>query len=274
MRSVIKVNPEKAWLTRGTSMRVERHIPEGLLKPFIKSFTIIESEDGMVNRILPDTSIVVAFRYKGTTFAGAEDKTRLPASAISGLTKSARFIGYSKETAALLVQFRETGAVAFSDEPLHELSGLHVSLDNLLRRQKLQDIEEQLAEAKNNLRRFSIVEHFILSELKEQRSDPLIIAAVQKIKSARGDIRIKDLITSLPISRDPFEKRFRQAIGTSPKQFARIIRLRDLIGKYPQTKNLTEVAFSAGYFDQAHFIRDFKSFTGQTPKDFFKSPSF
>jgi methylphosphotriester-DNA--protein-cysteine methyltransferase len=255
-------------------MRIERHFPTDILKPFIKTFMIIESEDGMVNRILPDTSIVVAFRYKGTTFAGADGKIRLPASAVSGLTKSARFLAYSKETATLLVRFNEGGARAFSDEPLHELSGLHVSLDNLVQRRKLVEIEEQLAAAKNNSQRFSIVERFMLSELKRPRSDQLILDAVQKIKFANGDLRIKDLLTNLSISQDPFEKRFRQAIGTSPKQFAKVVRLRNLIGNYSQTKNLTDAAFTAGYYDQPHFIRDFKSFTGQTPKDFFKSPSF
>lgn len=255
-------------------MRVERHIPTDILKPFIKTFMIIESEDGMVNRILPDTSIVMGFRYKGITFAGADGKTRLPASAVSGLTKSARLLSYSKETTTLLVRFNEGGATAFSDGPLHELSGLHVSLDNLIHRRKLAEIEEQLAKAKSNSQRFSIVERFMLSELKEPRSDQLILDAVQNIKFANGDIRIKDLVTDLSISQDHFEKRFRQAVGTSPKQFARIVRLRSLIGKYSQAEKLTDAAFIAGYFDQAHFIRDFKSFTGQTPKDFFKSPSF
>jgi AraC-like DNA-binding protein len=255
-------------------MQIENYIPTDTLKPFIKAFMIIESEDGMVNRVLPDTSIVMAFRYKGMTFAGTDGKTRLPASAVSGLTKSVRFFDYAKETATLLVEFNEGGATAFSDEPLHELFGLHVSLDNLIPRRKLEDIEEQLAEAKNNSQRISIVERFMLAELKEFRSDQLILDAVQKIKFANGDIRIKDLVTDLSVSPDPFEKRFRQTIGTSPKQFAKTVRLRNLISSYSHTHNLTDAALVAGYFDQAHFIRDFKPFTGQTPGDFFKSPSF
>jgi methylphosphotriester-DNA--protein-cysteine methyltransferase len=113
----------------------------------------------------------------------------------------------------------------------------------------------------------------MLSTLCETRSDPLILRAVQKIKRANGDLRIKDLVTSLSISQDAFEKRFNRAIGASPKQFAKIVRFRNLIKTYPQAKNLTDVALRAGYFDQSHFIKDFTAFTGTTPKDFFSAPS-
>ena len=255
-------------------MKVEIHTPGNVLRPFIKAFMIIESDEGMVNRILPDTSIIMAFRYKGATHTEIAGKTSLPASAVSGLTKSARLVDYSKETAALLVVFNEGGAPAFSGIPLHELFGLHVSLDNFIRCQKVETVVGQLAEARQNSQKISIVEHFMISELREPRSDQLIHCAVEKIKLANGDIRIKDLAASLSISQDAFEKRFNRTIGASPKQFAKIVRLRNLINVYPQAKSLTDAALRAGYFDQAHFIKDFTAFTGTTPKDYFSAPPF
>ncbi len=56
--------------------------------------------------------------------------------------------------------------------------------------------------------------------------------AIQKIKLSKGDIKIKELVAGLPISRDPFEKRFRKITGTSPKHFAAITRLKSLIDNY------------------------------------------
>lgn len=256
----------------GNNMQVEIYTPRKVLQPFIKSFMIIESGDGAVNRLLPGTSIVMAFRYKGATYMEAEGRTPLPTSAVSGLTKSARLVDYSKETAALLVSFNEGGAAAFSDMPLYELFGLHVSLEYFTRRQKLDRVIGRLAEAKDNAKKFSIVEQFMISELDACQPDRLIACAVQKIKLANGDIRIKDLATSLSISQDAFEKRFNRTIGTSPKQFAKIVRLRNVIDTYDQAKNLTDAAQRAGYFDQAHFIKDFTVFTGEKPKDFFSTP--
>jgi AraC-like DNA-binding protein len=227
----------------------------------------------MENRILPNTSIVMAFRYKGrlaSTEGGV--KNGLPASVITGLRKSARLINYSRDTATLLVMFKEGGAPAFFDEPLHELFGTTLALEQLIHRHMLDNIEEQLAEAGSNRQRISIVERFLLSMLKKPQPDELILLTIQRIRRVNGNIRITDLVTGLPISMDPFEKRFRRIMGTSPKQFARIVRLRNFVDKYPQSKNLTEAALMAGYYDQAHLIKDFKTFARQTPKDFFRSP--
>ena len=255
-------------------MKFESRIPGSLLRPFVKSFMIIESDEGMVNRILPDTSIIMAFKYKGTTSSGMEDKLSLPTSAISGLTKSSRFVDYSKETGTLLVAFTEGGARSFSAMPLHELFGLHVSLDNFIQRRKVDTVVSQLAEAKQSSQKFALIEQFMLSQLREPQSDQLIHHAVQKIKRANGDLRIKDLATSLSISQDAFEKRFNRTIGASPKQFAKIVRLRNVINTYSRTKSLTDAALRAGYFDQAHFIKDFTAFTGKTPTDFFSVSRF
>jgi len=256
-------------------MKIEKYIPGNILKPFIKTFMIIESEDRMENRILPDTSIVMAFRFKGrVTYRENNIEKGFPASAITGLRKSARLLNYLKQTANLLVVFNEGGAAAFFKEPIHELFEASLPLESIIHRHKLREIEERLAAAKSNLQRISIVERFLISELKETQSDLLVLNAAQKIKAANGDVKIKDLVKVLYISRDPFEKRFRRLIGTSPKQFAAIVRLRNLIDNRLPAESLTGAALAAGYFDQAHFIKDFKSFTGQTPQVFFKSSAY
>jgi AraC-like DNA-binding protein len=254
---------------------MEQYLPNHLLQPYIKRFMIIESDQGLRNNILPDTSLVMAFRLKGTVSYTEEGiNNNLPGAVITGIRKSARVIQYSQQATTLLVIFKEGGAAAFFKEPLHELSDISLSLDYLIQQQKIQDVEERLAEAHNNLHRIAIVERFLLSELKKPQHDGLVLNTIQRIQIAKGDIRIKDMLGELHISRDPFEKRFRRITGTSPKQFAVIIRLRNLIDHYASATSLTDAAYSAGYFDQAHFIKDFRSFTGQTPHEFFKSPLY
>ena len=253
-------------------MHLEKYIPADGLKPFIKTFMVIESDGGMDNRILPGTSIVMVLRVRGNVLLKEENTTTgLPASLITGIRQSARVMTYSKDTVTILVIFKETGAAAFFRQPLHELQGLSVSLDHLIPPQRIWDIEEQLYSAPTHPQRIAIVQGFLLSILHESSPDLLIRSAVQKIAQAHGNIRIMDLAKGLYTSRDPFEKRFRQATGTSPKQFAGIVRLRHLISNYPNNKNLTDAAHMAGYFDQAHFNKHFRSFTGQTPQDFFRS---
>jgi AraC-like DNA-binding protein len=254
---------------------MEQYHPHPLLQPFIKRFLIIESDHGMRNNILPDTSIVMAFRLKGSvSFTEEGTHNDLATSVITGIRTSSRIIEYSKKASTLLVIFKEGGAAAFFSAPMHALSGISLSLDDLIQCRKIREVEERLAAAKDNVERIAIVESFLLSELKKTKHDELILHTIQKIQIAKGNIRIRELLTELHISRDPFEKRFRRIAGTSPKQFAGIVRLRHLIDHYTDATSFTDAAHQAGYFDQAHFIKDFRSFTGQTPHEFFKSPLY
>ncbi|MFC5410196.1 helix-turn-helix domain-containing protein [Larkinella bovis] len=255
---------------------MQRFLPADPLKPFVRAYLLIESATGTENRVVPDTSIVLAFRYKGAiTQHTHEGQPRdLPFSAITGLRKSSRLIRYASDTATLLVLFREGGAAAFFREPLHELFGLSLSLDELIGRRALAETEERLAEAQNHAQRIALVERFLVARLRSAKPEHRVNQAVSILKTAHGHIGIKSLAQSLWFSQDAFEKQFRRAVGASPKQFASILRFRHLIESHAADRSLTDLAYEAGYFDQAHFIKDFRSFTGQTPKAFFKTGRF
>jgi AraC-like DNA-binding protein len=256
-------------------MKIVDFIPTEQLKPFIKTYLIIESQDELVNRVLPDTALTIAFRCKGdVNYIKGNNHESLPLSAISGIRKSARLINYSKNTTTVVVHFKEVGAKAFFKEPLHELFDQSVSLDNFFPQQKIAIIEELLTEAKTNNQRIALIEQFLLSGLHDYKPDSLITAAIAIIQSKKGIIKIKDLADTLFISQDAFEKRFRKTIGSSPKQFCYVVRIKSIIYQKQNSQNLIELAFDAGYFDQSHFNKDFKLFTGQTPSEFFKFPSF
>ncbi len=60
-------------------------------------------------------------------------------------------------------------------------------------------------------------------------------------------------------------------MGASPKQFCYIVRMNAIIGSMGD-KSLVQTAYEAGYYDQSHFTKDFKLFTGQTPLEFLKNP--
>lgn len=256
-------------------MNIVDFIPAAQLRPFVKTYRIIESQDELVNRVLPNTSLAIAFRCKGNVhYIGENHNDNLPVATISGIRKSVRLIHYSEDTATVVIIFKEAGAKAFFKEPLHELFEESVSLHNFIPQQKITIIEELLAEAKTNNQRISIIEQFLLSRLHDYKPDKLISAAIAIIQSKRGVIRIKELADTLYISQDAFEKRFRKTIGSSPKQFCYVVRIKSIIDQKQHNQNLIDLAFDAGYFDQPHFNKDFKLFTGQTPSEFFKFPSF
>jgi len=228
-------------------------------------------QDEQVNHIMPDTSLVMVFRFKGqVSFLENNAKNDLPTSMISGLRKSGKLVNYAKSSANLMVVFNEAGANAFIKEPLNELYDSSVSLDNMYK--DVSAIEDQLAEAQSNSARIRHIEQYLQSKLYPGEPDQLVLAALEKIHAAKGIIKIKELVQSLYISQDAFEKRFRRVVGVSPKQFSNIIRMKYIVSNGLTKETLTEVAFNAGYFDQPHFNKDFKLFTGKTPTDFIKTP--
>jgi AraC-like DNA-binding protein len=256
-------------------MHISTYIPKDLLSPFIKAYLIIECPNESTNRILPDTSLVMTFRYKGQVSdlsAGAGNA--LPSSALSGLRKSARLIRYMADTGNILVLFKEAGASAFIKEPLYQLVENSLSLDSFAGYRHISLVEEQLAGATNNVQRIALIERFLLSRLYNRQPDQLILTALQRIHLTKGIVKMKELADALYISQDAFEKRFRRTVGVSPKHFSYIARMRSIVNGGLAKPTLMQTAFDAGYFDQPHFIKDFKLFTGQTPTDFLKSPVF
>jgi len=251
------------------------YIPCDALKPFIKNYLVIESDNGDINRVLPDTSLVMVFRYKGdVNYTSTGIVTDLSASSITGLRRSARSINYSAGAAAILVIFKPAAPSAFFKAPLHELFEKSVPLYNFISSQKLAEMEDRLSTAKDNFERINLVEQFLYPRINKFGEDKLILAAIEKISTAKGFYNMKELAASLHMSQDAFEKRFRKVTGASPKQFSSITRLRNIINTTKQQQNFTELAYDAGYFDQSHFNKDFKLFTSQTPSGFFKSPIF
>lgn len=255
-------------------MKIEDHIPTEQLRPYIKAFRIIECEEEIVNRVIPNTSFVMAFRFKGQiSYLNNSEKTILPATTFSGLRKTVRLINYARQSSALLVMFTETGVSGFFKQPPLDLFEQSAPLDSLFPFSELSVIEERLNAANNNRNRVAIVEQFLCSKLFYNKTDGLVAEAIANIYSKNGLTRIEALANGLYISLDAFEKRFRKVTGTTPKQFSSIVRLRSIVLRDGST-SFIDLAFESGYYDQSHFNKDFKLFTGQTPTDFRKSASF
>lgn len=256
-------------------MNLTEYLPTNQLKSFIKCYRVIESQDGLVNRVLPNTSFSLAFRTKGqVSYLNDNSNIILPATTLSGLRKSVRLINYSSQTTTIIVLFKESCASAFFGKGIHELYEESVSLDNYFSGSEISVVEEQLESTDDTKKRIQLIEHFLISKLTHFKTDDLISEVIAKISSVNGNIRIKELAKEFYISQDALEKRFRRMTGATPKQFSHIIKMNFAIHQYKTVPSLLNVAFENGYYDQAHFNKDFKNFTGQTPTDFFRSDSY
>jgi AraC-like DNA-binding protein len=94
--------------------------------------------------------------------------------------------------------------------------------------------------------------------------------AVQYIFAEKGNADLDKLASDCGVSNRYLQKLFLEKIGFSPKFLIRITRFQHAMNQliHSQTTSLTELACHTGYYDQAHFIREFREFTGELPSRF------
>jgi AraC-like DNA-binding protein len=251
-------------------MRVTAVQPSDRLAPFVRQFTVVEAEEETTRVLVPDAGIVVGFRYGGSASLIDNGKaTRLPDATFAGMRDTVRRMRTSAGGGVLLAVFHEGQAAPFFAPPLHELFGATVALDALLPRGEVEGVAARVREAPDLPGRVAVFEQFLLSRLVDRRRDETVAAAVRAIRAAPGSIRIAALAAQLGLSPDRLEKRFRRAVGTAPKQLASILRLRRAVDAYRPGASLTRLSAGAGFFDQSHFVREFRAVTGETPQRFF-----
>ncbi|MFW6084893.1 MAG: helix-turn-helix domain-containing protein [Gemmatimonadota bacterium] len=127
--------------------------------------------------------------------------------------------------------------------------------------------EERLLEAADFDERVTLTNRFLLAHRKKpDRRVRLLVAAVEAIVKADGDLRIGDLARRLGVGPSTLRRQF-GALGMSPKRFACVVRFRrahEYLSANPD-HGWTDVIGRFGYADQAHFIRDYRRFSGSPP---------
>lgn len=108
---------------------------------------------------------------------------------------------------------------------------------------------------------------------KEGTLNSTVAESIEQIRHTAGTIRVKEIYSSLNVSKSKLEQHFNREIGLSPKEFCKIEKINYFINSYEKNsnQNLTELTYKCGYYDQSHLIKDFRYFLDTSPKKFFAS---
>lgn len=250
-------------------MRFEKIAPTQRLKPYVKYYAISENAEANTYKVLPSTGLVIGFQYQGqlSTINNSKE-TILSNAGISGVADTFKIFKNAASIGTILVYFTEVGLASFSTCPANELFNESISLTEIFDKHKISETEEKLYLATSDQSRIKVVEQFLLSQLKEIAQDKLIVNAVKLIYQHKGNIKIKEINEQLSISQSPFEKRFRRLVGVSAKKFSSIVRFNNVLSELSTEKSLSQICYDNNFFDQSHFIKDFKQHTGDTPESF------
>lgn len=162
------------------------------------------------------------------------------------------------------IDFSPVGAHLLLRVPMHELSQQVVALDALLGAR----LHEQLGNAPL-LRRFELLDELFLSRLDDALSPvPSVTRALARLRTSAGRVGVNELAGELGCSRRHLTTHFREQVGVAPKLFARILRFQHAITLMDAEPSWAAIAQAAGYYDQAHLVRDFQQFAGASPTEF------
>ena len=253
-------------------VHVFEQIPRSVLQPFIQRFLVVEFPSFHRDAHLPDVGPVAAFSFRGRVRIDGHGWA--PQAAFTGPRAALSAHDHYDEHAVLLATFTPAGASAFLGPSMDEFSGTTVDLGAVLgRADELERLHEQIAGAIDHGQRVTRLEDFFVGHIRDVTLDPLVAAAVAWLGRDTGRRRIDDLTRYIGLSQSALERRFRRVVGTSPKKFLSIVRLQRAARLLAAGTNITTAAHAAGYFDQSHFIHDFRRATGSTPHAFFRQPA-
>lgn len=158
---------------------------------------------------------------------------------------------------------------ALLNMPATELNNRFTEVDLLLSKGG-RILTAQMAEATTMEKRVGVLTEFFLTQLRKSTfADSMVVGASRLIREQSGVLNISELSAECCLSQKQFERRFKTGTGFNPKLYARIVRFENVLNNRQLYNSLTEASYVHGFYDQAHFINEFKTFSGYSPGKFF-----
>lgn len=231
--------------------------PRADVRDRVASIVVVDHGGGETT-VLPSGAAVLGFQLSGRVRAG---DALLSVAGVTGIQRSARRYDYVGATRSVLVRFTPQGASCLG-VPASELSNESVALDALLSGSR--QTVERVQGARTIAEGIAIIEDLLAR--RPFTADPLVERAIRLLQAEPDeDTSIARIARTLSMSERQLERRFLDRVGTTPKRYASVRRFERAAALVGSGAPLGQVALDAGYYDQSHFIRELRRFSGMTP---------
>jgi AraC-like DNA-binding protein len=254
---------------------INRHrVPRPPLAQFIELIWLYENDPRphTFERILPTGAAQLIVNLK-------EDQTRLytpergnqcettSGTVLSGVHSRSCVIDTAEQEYVLGVSFRPGGTTPFLNVPTHEMRDVHIPLDLLWGRGCAATLRERLLEARDPDAKLDVMEDALTEMWRPPGLHPAVAYALDTFGRRPLTTSVKAVTDVIGLSAKRFIERFKNEVGLTPKRYCRILRFQQAVRRAHRCPHVdwSQVAVDCGYFDQAHFIHDFRSFAGLTP---------
>jgi AraC-like DNA-binding protein len=257
-------------------MLYEEIPPSPPLAAFIKCFWMLESppaEQPARERILPDGCMEIVFNLADPFTQFEDDGTGScqPRTLLVGQMRRYLMIEPTGRVSIIGIRFKPGGAYPFLGMPQDEIAGKVFNLDAVLG-SRTEELESKLRESRSAQEMARHIEAMLLERLRRFKGEADgVTAPVESILRFGGCVSIEDLARSMGISLRQLDRRFNTRVGLPPKALCRIVRLQRalrMIERGTPSLDWVRLALDCGYYDQPHFIKDFKEFSGKEPTSF------
>jgi AraC-like DNA-binding protein len=258
-------------------MIFQSHLPRPPLSAFVELLWF--GEDYVVphalERVMPteDMSLIINLYEDRTRVYDSNDHRqcqRLSGSIVVGAYSQFSVIDTAEQRSTMGAVFKPGGAVPFFKLPAGELQDANVELDTLWGAEA-HDLRERLLAAKAPEAKFDVFECALLAKIVKPLDPPhpAVCFAVGNFRRLPNQ-PISSVTDQIGLSQSRFIQLFAQQVGLTPKLFCRVQRFQKVLRQIGRSARIdwAEIALSCGYFDQAHFIHDFRAFSGINPSSY------
>ena len=240
-----------------------------VLPHYINSINVYRFKKDVEVQLHPKGVFEIVFQcndsFKHNTSYSSGWNTR-PKSFIGGLhNKSYSIKSEADLNVCIAVEFKPNTAKYFIPEKLNLFQNNLVKVSDIWK-DSHSKLLLKLEKQSSDLAKVRCIENFMTDKLIN-REESVVDKMIHIIHEKCGFVDIKQLAKSAQLSTSQFRKRFNEEIGISPSQYSKLIRVNTALNQLDRQKtSLTELTYRLGYFDQSHFIKDFKSVVGVSPK--------
>ena len=245
-------------------------LPHIRLMPYIRYYWILEAvyEKSTPERVIPFGAMQLCF-YRGHVTCGTDCLDA--GSLLCGQTTAYSEVLTEGKIRIVAVMFQPFGAKAFFYVPMHLLAEQKVKADDL-DDPALKELEQKIVETDDPAACVELLNRFFLNRLTplQDYNHHRLDAVMKVIRECGGNIPVRSLAEAACLSGKQFQRVFSGHVGLNPKEYIRTVRFQyalSLLQSCPE-RQLTQLAYDCGYYDLAHLIDEFKTFSGYTPKEF------
>ena len=246
------------------------------LKPFVKCYWTLDAPANKIpekQRIVPDGCMEMIFHCGDLYKQYFDDGGSIiqPKCFVFGQITRVLEIEATGITGIFSVRFLPHGFIPFATMPLARMENTAVPLEALFYEEGIK-LQNNILNATTVEEKIRIVEEFLIHRLTDPKQiDKVTKDSVDIMLKLNGQLTVDELTGNLSINRRKLERRFSSIIGLSPKQLSKMIRMQATLKMLAnkEVTSLTALAYEGDFYDQAHFIKDFKEFTGICPKKFY-----